>query len=46
MLTKLYLWVNTKTLMLVLERTYECTIGMTDPYLNYWTYAESFSIDS
>ena len=31
--------VNTKILILVLEITYEFTIGMTIPYLTYSTYA-------
>ena len=40
MLTQLYMLVNTKTPMLVVEHTYECTSGMTIPYLTYWTYAQ------
>ena len=32
--------VNTKILMMVLERTYEFTFGMTILYLTYLTYAQ------
>ena len=37
MLTILYLLVNTKTLILALNRTYEFTIWITIPCLKYWT---------
>ena len=39
MLTILFLLVNTITLTLVLENTYEFINGMTIPYLTYWTYS-------
>ena len=39
MLTVLYLLVNTKTLMLAMELTYEFTNRNTIPYFTYWTYS-------
>ena len=39
-LTILYLLVNTKHIMLVVERTYEFTNGMMIPYLTYWNYPQ------
>ena len=39
-LTILHLLVNTKTLILALDHTYEVTNGMTIPLLNNYTYAQ------
>ena len=48
MLNVVYLLVNTKTLMLVVDRTYEFTSGVIIPYLTYWTYSQMdfFSVKS
>ena len=39
MLTILYLFVDTKTLMLAADHNYKFTSGMTIRYLTYWNYA-------
>ena len=40
MLNILYLLVNTETLMLDVDRTYEFTSEITIPCLMYWAYAQ------
>ena len=40
MLTILYFLVNTKPLILVMNRTYEFTTGITIPHLMYRTYEQ------
>ena len=40
MLNQLYFLFNTKTLLLVVERTYEFPSGVTILYLTYFTYAQ------
>ena len=40
MLTILYIFVNTITLVLFVDRTYEFINGTTIPNLRYWTYAQ------
>ena len=40
MLTILYFFVNTKTLMMALDCYYDFTSGVVIPYLTHWTYAQ------